>query len=89
MAFATSNVLAGNAGNRRTVTGVWTSSAGDAPGTISIGSANVTSYDFDPNVSSGSSEKPLVSASVSGATTTLSVYHHQTITAGKFRIEFV
>lgn len=71
------------------MTGTWTGAAGDAAGTIDIGSANVITADFDPNKSSdGPTEKPFVSRSVSGAITTLSVYNKDTVTDGKFRIEF-
>lgn len=88
MAFSTSNLQARNYGSTRGMTGNWSCTAGDAPGTIAIGAANVISYDFDPATSSGPSEKPLVSASTSGSTTTLTIYHHQTVSNGKFKIEY-
>lgn len=88
MAFATSNLVARNYGNTRVVTGSWSCAAGDSPGTIAVGAANVISYDFDPGLSTGPVEKPFVTSSVSGAITTLTVAHHQTVTAGKFKIEY-
>jgi hypothetical protein len=88
MAFSTSNVAVGNNGNRRVLTGNWSCLATDAPGTIVIGSGYVSSFDFDPAVTSGPAEKPLVSASVSSGQTTLTVNHHQTVTNGKFRVEY-
>jgi len=88
MAFSTSNLVARNYGSSRGMTGTWSCTAGDAPGTIAIGAANVISYDFDSNTTGSPSEKPLVSQSTSGSTTTLTVYHHQTVTSGRFRIEF-
>jgi hypothetical protein len=88
MAFATSNLAAHSAGSTRTVTGNWSCTAGDAPGTIVIGSSSVIAYDFDPASTTSPSEKPLVTASTSGNQTTLTVYHHQTVTTGKFRIEY-
>ncbi len=89
MAFATTNLSAGVSGNHRTVSGSWSGVVGDAAGSIAIGSANVISYDFDPNLTTGPTEKPICSASTSGNTTTLTVYNHQTVTSGKFRIEFI
>ena len=90
MAFATSNPVAGNAGNRRVVSGTWTGSVNDNAGTMDVGSANVISADFDPNKASGGPvERPLVSRSVSGAITTLTIYNKQAVTDGKFRVEYV
>lgn len=89
MAFSTSNLNRQNLGSCNAVSGTWTGTAGDAAGSLVIGSGNVVAYDFDPGLSSnGPSEKPLVSASVASGQTTLSVYYHQTITAGKFRVVF-
>lgn len=88
MAFATSNPVLRSGGSTRIFTGNWSCSAGDAPGTIDIGAANVIAYDFDPASTSSPSEKPLVTASTSGSTTTLTVYHHKAVTTGKFRIEY-
>ena len=88
MAFATSNLVARNTGSYRSVSGNWSCLAGDAPGTIDIGAANVISYDFDPASTSSPQEKPLVTGTTVGNITTLTVYTHKTVTAGKFRIEF-
>lgn len=89
MAFSTSNVVANSQGSLRSVSGDWTGSAGDSAGSYTVGSARVVSYDFDPGLgSSGPAEKALVSASVSSGQTTLSVFYHQTITAGKFLVVF-
>ena len=89
MAFEITNPSAGTTGNRRTVTGTWTGAIGDAAGSYDIGSPNVISADFDPNLGTGTPEKPLVSRSVSGNITTLSIYNKQTVTDGKFRVEFI
>jgi len=89
MAFATSDLKFNVSGSNRVMTGKWTCSAGDTAGTIDIGSANVISAEFDPNLASGGpAEKPLVSRSTSGSTTTLTIYHKQTVTDGKFKIEY-
>lgn len=88
MAFATSNVVARNYGSTRGVTGNWSCSSGDAPGTLDIGSAGVISFDFDPASTTSPQEKPLVTASTTGSITTLTVYHHKTVTNGKFKIEY-
>ena len=88
MAFATSNLVARSTGSTRTMTGSWSAAVGDSPGTIAIGAANVIAFDFDPGVSTGPTEKPLVTQSVSGAITTLTINHKQTVTAGRFRIEY-
>lgn len=89
MAFAVSNTKLTVTGGIRVYSGKWTGAAGDAAGSIDIGSAEVISADFDPNKASGGpTEKPLVSRSVSGSTTTLSVYNKDTVTDGKFKIEY-
>lgn len=88
MAFATSNVVSRNNGSTRTITGNWSCTAGDTPGTLAIGSGNVISCDFDPASTTSPSEKPLVTASTSAGTTTLTIYHHATVANGKFRVEF-
>lgn len=88
MAFGTSNLAVKNNGTIRALVGNWSCLSGDAPGTIDIGSGYVASYDFDPASTVSPSEKPLVTASVSGGITTLTVYHHKTVTNGKFKIEY-
>lgn len=88
MAFATSNLALSNGGNKRVLTGNWSGTVGDTAGSLEIGSGYVSSFDFDPGVSTGPAEKPLVTASVSNGVTTLSVHYHQTVTSGKFRVEY-
>lgn len=88
MAFATSNLMRSNCGANDAVSGNWSCTAGDTPGTFVIGSGNVVQYDFDPALTTGPSEKPLVTASVASGQTTLTIYHHQTVTNGKFRVVF-
>lgn len=88
MAFATSNLVVRCGGNTRLLTGNWSASAGDAPGTIVIGSGNVINAEFDPRLSTGPSEFPAVATSVTNGQTTVTVYHHQTVTNGTFEIEY-
>ena len=89
MAFSTANLMANSQGNIRGVSGTWTGNAGDAAGSFTIGSGNVLEYDFDPGLSSGGpTEKPLVSSAASGNNTVLTIYYHQTVTAGKFNVTF-
>ncbi len=88
MAFATSNLVVRCPGSTRVLTGNWTCAAGDAPGTIAIGSGAILSSEFDPRLSLGPSEKPMISTSTTGGVTTVTVYHHATVTAGTFKIEY-
>jgi hypothetical protein len=85
MAFATSNVVRRNRGDVSVMAGNWTAAAGDAAGTISLGSAAFGAR-FYPNLSSGSSQQ---NVRVSGlGTTTLTVHHLETVTNGYFEVEF-
>ena len=89
MAFATSQLTSGVRGNKRYVSGKWTGSAGDAAGTIVIGSSEVQSVEFDPRIgSSGPAERPLISTSASSGQTTVSVYYKQNVTDGRFTITY-
>lgn len=88
MAFATSNLVVRNGGSTRIVTGNWSCSAGDTPGTLQIGAGGIVDAQFDPNTTTSPSEIPMVSASSASGLTTLTVYHHQTVSNGRFRVEY-
>jgi len=88
MAFSTSNLVLRCGGSTRILTGNWSANAGDTPGTIAIGSGNIVNAEFDPRLATGPAEYPSISTSVSGNQTTVTVYHHQTVTNGTFSIEY-
>lgn len=88
MAFATTNVVARNGGTVRVMTGNWSATVGDTPGTIVIGAANVINAVFDPRLSTGPSESCAIGTSTSSGQTTVTVYHKQTVANGVFKIEF-
>ena len=89
MAFATTNVVRNNLGSASEFAGEWSSSVGDAAGTVAIG-GRVLEADFYENVSSGAYQPPKVpvSWSQSGSTTTVTVYHQGAVTTGYFSIKF-
>ena len=85
MAFATSVVQ--NKHLRATV-GKWTALEGDAAGTIAVEGGFVVSATFTSIDSSGNIQPIPVrwSESVSGNVTTITVYHQETVTDGRFII---
>ena len=88
MAFATARVSRGVQGNHRVITGEWTGAVGDANGTFDVEGGTIYACDFLSNITTGPVEKVHAApTSTSGAVTTITVYNHQTVTAGTFRIE--
>lgn len=89
MAFATSNVRLGSAGDFFALSGNWTGSSGDASGTLSVGGAMVTEavfYNFD---NSSQEDRPTPVSSSTNTTngvTTLTVHNHSNVTNGVFRV---
>lgn len=88
MAFATTNLVARNQGSFRVLTGNWSATAGDTPGTITMGTGNIIGATFDPRLSTGPSENCPISTSTTSGQTTVTVYHKQTVANGVFKIEF-
>ena len=85
MAFATTNVTRRNRGDVCVMAGNWTAAAGDAAGTISLGTPALGAK-FYSNLSSGVGQQNI---RVSGlGSTTLTVYHLETVTNGYFEVEF-
>lgn len=89
MAFATTNVTSGVRGNVKYLSGDWTASVGDTPGTIAIATGNLFSYDFSPGANSGiAQEKPLVTVSFASGISTITINHHNDVSNGTFVVEY-
>lgn len=90
MAFSTSNVQTGRIfGGVNTYIGDWSGTAGDAPGTITLGGGRVYLAHFECQDSTGGPvELVPCSVSVSSGTITLTVNNHDTVTLGRFFVVF-
>ena len=86
MAVATANVRRSVFGNLKVTAGDWTSSSGDAAGTIGVEGGRVYLAEFSIQDTDSPSEKPLHSVSTSGNVTTVSWYPHDNVTTGRFLI---
>ena len=86
MAFATANVRRSVFGNLKVTAGDWTANQGDTPGTIGVEGGRVYVAEFSIQDTDSPSEKPLHSVSTSGNVTTVTVYHHDNVTTGRFLI---
>lgn len=87
MAFTTSNVQSGMLfGPMKVYMGSYSGTAGDAPGTITLGGGEVYAALVQNHDTTSPSEEPERSVSVSGSTITLTIYNHQTVTRGRFII---
>lgn len=86
MAFATSNVRKGTAGDLKITAGSWTGSAADASGTIGVEGSQIYFAVFTTNDPTGPWQFVPYTWTVSGAVSTLSVHNRETVTAGTFII---
>lgn len=87
MAFATANVRKSAFGDLKVTAGDWTVSAGDAAGTIGVEGGRVYLAEFsvqDTDTPTGG--KVNISPSTTGNVTTVTVYHNETVTTGRFLI---
>jgi hypothetical protein len=89
MAFTTSNVQGGMLfGPCKIFCGAYSGTAGDAPGTITLGGGEVYACLVQSQDTTGPDEDAAHSVSVSGNTITLTIYNHQTVTRGRFFIVY-
>lgn len=87
MAFATTNIqYVALAAPLKVYLGDWSGTAGDAPGTITLGGGRVYLSIFSNQDATGPQEDPDSSVTVSSGTITMTVYNHQTVTNGRFII---
>lgn len=88
MAFATSNVNRSVFGDLKVTYGEWTASEGDAAGTIGVEGGQVYLANFISQDSSGNIQIAPCRVSVSGTSgvVTITVYHQETVTTGRFLI---
>ncbi len=85
MAFATSNIRKGTAGDLKITAGNWTGAVGDASGTIAIEGSQLYSGQFSTNDQTGPFQFVPFTWSVSGSVITISVHNRETVTAGTFQ----
>lgn len=86
MAFATTNIRKGTAGDIKITAGNWTGAAGDASGTIAVEGSQVYSVIFTTNDSTSPSQFVPYTYSVSGSVATVTVHNRETVTGGTFII---
>lgn len=85
MALALTNPVVSASGSDFVLSGTWTASGGDAAGTVALGRP-AKSAEFFPNLTSGPTSAQVL---VSGlGSTTLTVYHQEAVTDGRFRITY-
>lgn len=87
MAFATSNVVKENLGSTGLLRGTWTTSIGDADGTVT-GRGYASSADFRPNTATSPSDVIQTRITNSSGTWTVTIPNQETVTAGTFEIRF-
>ncbi len=88
MAFSTTVVRNGVEGDFKVIWGTWSGSASDTPGSLVLGAGYIRDAEFLPNLSSGPSERVNVSGLGTSGSGTLTVYNHQDVTSGSFKVSF-
>lgn len=86
MAFATSNVRKGTAGDIKITAGNWSGLAGDASGSIGVEGSQIYSAVFTTNDLTGPFQFVPYTWTTLGAVSTLLVHNRETVTAGTFII---
>ena len=87
MAFAAANVNSTVFGNLRVTYGDWSSSVGDASGTVTVQGGRVYQALFTNQDTESPTYTPIpCSVSVSSGLATVTVYPQDTVTAGRFLI---
>lgn len=84
MAFASSNIRKGTAGDLKITAGNWTGSLGDASGSVVIEGSQLYAAQFSTNDSTGPFQFVPYTWSVSGSVITISVHNRESVTAGTF-----
>ncbi len=84
MAFATSNIRKGTAGDLKLTVGQWTGAAGDASGTMVVEGSQLYQAQFSTNDPTSPSQVVPFTWSVSGSVITISVHNRETVTGGTF-----
>lgn len=86
MAFATSNVRKGTAGDIKITAGNWTGALGDASGTIGVEGSQVYAVVFTTNDTTSPWQIVPYTYTVSGAVSTITIHNREAVTAGTFII---
>lgn len=86
MAFATTSVRKGTAGDLKITAGSWTGAQADASGTIGVEGSQIYSAIFSTNHTTGPVQFVPYSWTTSGAVSTVSIHNRETVTAGTFII---
>lgn len=84
MAFGTSNIRKGLAGDLKLTAGNWSGAKGDASGTIAVEGSQLYGAQFLCNSSSGPVQSVPYTWSVSGSVITITVHNRETVTGGNF-----
>ena len=90
MAFATSNVKLGSAGDKWTLSGGWTGSAGDVSGTLTVGGL-ISSCIFQNHDATSNEDRPTpcdISYSSTTGKSTVTVHNHSDVSVGRFNIVY-
>lgn len=86
MAFASSNIRKGTAGDLKITAGQWTGTAGDASGTVTAEGSQLFHAQFSTNDTTGPFQIVPFTWSASGSVITVTVHNRETVTAGTFII---
>lgn len=87
MAFVATTSKNGVMGDWKTLVGSWTGTAGDANGSFATGGSFVKEAKFIPNNSTGPSS-PIAVSGLGAGSGTVTVYNHETVTAGVFEVVY-
>lgn len=86
MAFATTSVRKGTAGDLKITAGAWTGAVGDASGTIGVEGSQIYLAIFTTNDTTSPWQVVPYTWTVSGAVSTVSIHNRESVTAGTFII---
>jgi hypothetical protein len=86
MAFATTNVRKGTAGDLKITAGQWTGAQADASGSMGVEGSQIYIAVFSTNDTTSPGQMVPWSWTTSGAVSTLLVHNRETVTAGTFII---
>lgn len=89
MAFATSNLRRGTAGDLKITAGDWAGSVGDASGSFTVEGGRVYQADFNTNDATSPNQKvPTTWTAPTGTTytTTVTVHNREAVSSGTFII---
>jgi hypothetical protein len=88
MAFSSTVYKRDLSGTTKSVSGLWSGSAGDASGTFTVGSGFIKNASFRNEDADSPKEFVQTDISYASGIATITVHNHQDVTNGKFDVTF-